>query len=109
LLRTGVGGTLGCRGTSWKCHEGDSLDPPCTGALAEREIDREEAERALSGPTPTLPGVGNRTLHVHNYHDGVLDREMLLCVVTEDHSDEIVIVTIYKTSKIEKYLRGGRR
>jgi len=78
-------------------------------ALAEREIDREEAERALSGPTPTLPVIGNRTLHLHKYHDRVLDQEMLLCVVTEDHGDEIVIVTIYKTSKIEKYLRGGTR
>lgn len=30
---------------------------------------------------------------------------MLLCVVTED--DEVVIVTVYKTSKIEKYLQRG--
>jgi len=78
-------------------------------ALAEREIDREVAERALGGPTPTLPGLGNRTLHVHKYHDRVLDQEMLLCVVSEDHGDEVVIVTLYKTSKIEKYLRGDTR
>lgn len=76
-------------------------------ALAEREIDREEADRALNGPTATLPGLGHRTLHLHKYHDRVLDREMLLCVVTEGHGDEVVIVTLYKTSKIEKYLRGG--
>ena len=34
-------------------------------ALGEREIDREEAERALTGSTPTLPELGNRTVHVH--------------------------------------------
>ena len=78
-------------------------------ALAEREIDREEVERALSGPTPTLPGLGNRTVHMQKYHDRALDQEMLLCVVTEDHGGEVVIVTIYKTSKLEKYLRGGTR
>ena len=78
-------------------------------ALAEREIDREEAERALTGSTPTLPELGNRTVHVHKYHDRVVDQEMLLCVVTEEHGDEVVIVTLYKTSKIEKYLRGATR
>ncbi len=78
-------------------------------ALAQREIDREEAERALSESTPTLPGLGNRTLHVHKYHDRVLNQEMLLCIATEDHDAEVVIVTLYKTSKIEKYLRGGTR
>ena len=78
-------------------------------ALAEREIDREEAERALSGSTPTLPGLGNRTVHMHKYHDGVLNQEMLLCVVTEDDGDEVIIVTLYKTSKIEKYPGGGTR
>jgi hypothetical protein len=78
-------------------------------ALAEREVDREEVERALRGPTPTIPGLGNRTVHLRKYHDRALDQEMLLCVVTEEQADEIVIVTIYKTSKIEKYLRGNAR
>jgi len=78
-------------------------------ALAEREIDREDAERALGGSTPTLPGLGNRTVHVHKYHDRVLNQQMLLCVVSEAHGDEVIIVTIYKTSKIEKYLIGGPR
>ena len=77
-------------------------------ALAEREIDREEAERTLTGPTSTLPGLGNRTVHVHKYHDRVLDQKMLLCVVTEDHGDEVVIVTIYKTSKIESTSEEAR-
>jgi hypothetical protein len=93
----------------WSSHEGDPLTRHALEALAEREIDREDAEQALSAPTATLPGLGNRTVHVHRYHDRVLDQELLLCVVTEDHLDEFVIVTVYKTSKFEKYLRGGTR
>ena len=31
-----------------------------------------------------------------------------MCVVTEIHDDEIVVITVYKTSKIEKYLAGGK-
>jgi dihydroorotase len=33
----------------------------------------------------------------------------LLCVVTETRGDDIAVVTVYKTSKIAKYLGGGQR
>jgi hypothetical protein len=32
---------------------------------------------------------------------------MVLCVVVENRGDERVVVTVYKSSKIEKYLTGG--
>ncbi len=32
---------------------------------------------------------------------------MVLCVVVEERADETVVVTMYKSSKIEKYLTGG--
>ena len=75
--------------------------------LADREIDREEAEKTVNGPALTVAGHGNRTVFLRKYHDRVLGQEMLLCVVTEQHGDEVVVVTVYKTSKIEKYLGGG--
>ena len=68
---------------------------------------REEAERAIQEPTATAPGHGNRTVLLRRYHDHLLGQEMLLCAFTEEQGDEIVIVTIYKTSKIEKPLKGG--
>lgn len=81
--------------------------PHALEALAEREIDREEAERAIHEPMATIAGLGDRTVFLRRYYDHVLDQEMLLCVVTEDQGDEIVLVTLYKTSKFEKYLKGG--
>ena len=75
--------------------------------LADREIDREEAEKTVNGPALTVAGHGNRTVFLRKYHDRVLGQEMLLCVVAEQHGDEVVVVTVYKTSKIEKYLGGG--
>jgi len=78
-------------------------------ALAEREIERAEADRALDGPTPTMPGLGQRTIYLHMYHDRMLGQEMLLCIVTEALVDEVVIITVYKTSRIEKYLGGRTR
>jgi hypothetical protein len=81
--------------------------PHALEALAEREIDREEGERAIHEPTATGAGLGNRTVLLRRYYDHVLDQEKPLCVVTEDQGDEIVLVTLYKTSKFEKYLKGG--
>jgi ribosomal protein S17 len=34
---------------------------------------------------------------------------MLLCVVTEETMEETVVVTVFKTSQLEKYLREVRR
>jgi hypothetical protein len=32
---------------------------------------------------------------------------MALCVVLEKHGAETVVVTVYKSSKLDKYLKGG--
>ena len=76
-------------------------------ALVEREIDRDEAEQAIHEPTATVPGHGNRAVLLRRYHDRPLGQEMLLCVVTEEQGDEVVIVTIYKTSRLAKRFKGG--
>jgi hypothetical protein len=73
--------------------------------LAEREIDRAEAERAIAEPDRTAPGHGGRLMLLRRYEDRALHQDMLLCVVAEDRADERVIVTLYKTSKLDKYLQ----
>jgi len=40
------------------------------------------------------------------YHDAVLGQEMLMRVVVEDAPEEMVVVTVYKTSQIQRYLKG---
>ena len=76
-------------------------------SLAEREIERGEAERAITAADRTVPGHGGRLVLLRRFHDPLLQAPMLLCVVAEDHADELVIVTVYKTSKLDKYLERG--
>lgn len=77
--------------------------------LTDRAIDRDEAEETLADPELTSPGHGSRVIYMRRYHDRGLGQDMLICVVTETRGDETTIVTVYKTSKIEKYLGGGKR
>ncbi len=74
--------------------------------LTEREIDRAEAELTLSEAEYVVPAPFNRAIFMRRYHDEVLGQEMLLRAVIEDTMNEIVVVTVFKTSKISKYLEA---
>jgi hypothetical protein len=76
-------------------------------SLTDREIERDEAERAIAAPDRTVSGHGRRQVLLRKYHDAVLGQPMLLCVVIEDQSEERVVLTVYKTSKLDKYLERG--
>jgi hypothetical protein len=73
--------------------------------IARREINADEAEKTVAKPDLVAPGnPPPRQIFMRRYFDGVLQAEMLLRVVAEESSSEIVIVTLYKTSKLKKYL-----
>jgi hypothetical protein len=74
--------------------------------LADRELDRAEADKTLENPDFELPGKGSRLVLMRRYFDQFLQQEMLLRIVVEDTATERVVVTVYKTSQIEKYLKG---
>jgi len=74
--------------------------------LADRDIDRREAELTLDAPELTLREEGERRIHMRRYVDSLLGQTMLLRVVVEETSTEIVVVTLYKTSRIARYLGG---
>ena len=76
------------------------------GNLADREIDRPAAERALREPEAVTPGDAGRQVFMRRYSDRVLGQEMLLRIVVEEMSSERVVVTAYKTSRFKKYLKG---
>ena len=40
------------------------------------------------------------------YYDGLLTQDMRLRVEVEDAADEVVVVTAYKTSQLQRYLKG---
>jgi hypothetical protein len=77
--------------------------------LVDREIDREVADATLATPELAVSDESGRRILMRQYFDEPLQREMLLRVVIEDTASEIVVVTLYKTSRIETYLRGPGR
>lgn len=74
--------------------------------LQEREIERTVADRVLQRPVFVVPGQPPRQICMGRYFDAVLNREMLLRIVVEETETEKVVITLYKTSQIEKYLKG---
>jgi hypothetical protein len=74
--------------------------------LAEREIDREEAERTLADPEAVAPSQPPRLVFMRRYYDQVLQQDVLLRLVVEETAMETVVITVYKTSQVHKYLKG---
>jgi hypothetical protein len=74
--------------------------------LAEREIDRSEADLTLASPEFAVDDPPGRRILMRRYLDSVLKQEMLLRIVVEETADELVVVTLYKTSQIKRYLKG---
>ena len=80
--------------------------PHAIDNLADREIDRAAAEKTLANPEFVVPGQLPRLVLMRRYFDPVLQQEMLLRMVVEDTSTERIVITVYKTSQIAKYLKG---
>ncbi len=74
--------------------------------LADREIDRAEADKTLNDPEFEVPTLPPRRVLLRRYFDQILQQEMLLRIVVEETATESVIITLYKTSQINKYLKG---
>lgn len=72
--------------------------------LADREIPREEANQALSSPELVSPGRGSRKIYMRRYFDSRLQQQMLIRVIVEETPGELVVTTVYITSKIGKYM-----
>jgi len=73
--------------------------------LADREIDRAEADRTIAQPEFTVPDLPGRQIRMRRYFDEILGQIMLLRVIVETTARETVVVTPYKTSQITRYLR----
>ena len=77
--------------------------------LGEREIDRTEAELTLRNPEVIVPDPPAREVYMRRYFDWILQQEMLMRLVVEQTESESVVVTVYKTSQIARYLKGKQR
>jgi len=74
--------------------------------LVDREIERVEADRTIAQSEFIVPGQPPRLVYMRRYFDSLLQQEMLLRVVIEETIGEIVVISVYKTSQIDRYLRG---
>jgi hypothetical protein len=77
-------------------------------ALIDRDIDQVEVEQTLTAPELSVIDPPRRVVLMRRYFDIHLGREMLLRVVVEETPDERVVITVYKTSQIAKYLNLKR-
>lgn len=74
--------------------------------LADREIDKSEAEKTLTEPEFVVAGQLPRQILMRRYFDELLQQDMLLRVVVEETVAERLVITVYKTSQIARYLKG---
>ncbi len=75
--------------------------------LADREIPRVEAEQALTSPELTVPARPSRRFFMRRYFDARLQQEMLIRALVGETAQEQVVITVYITSKMDKYMRQG--
>jgi hypothetical protein len=73
-------------------------------ALVDRDIDQAEVDQTIASPELSIADPPRRAVLMRRYVDARLGRQMLLRVVIEETPDERVVVTVYKTSRIAKYL-----
>ncbi len=57
-------------------------------------------------PEFVVPAQVPRFILMRRYFDRVLQQEMLLRMVMEESATERIVITVYKTSQIAKYLKG---
>lgn len=74
--------------------------------MADREIDHAIADAMLAHAEFDIPDPPGRRILMGRYDDLVLQSEMLLRLVVEEAADELVVVTVYKTSQVQRYLKG---
>jgi hypothetical protein len=74
---------------------------------AKREIDEAEVKQTITQSDSIVPGQPPRSIFMRRYFDEVLETEMLLRVVVEETDADLVVVTLYKTSKFRKYEGGA--
>jgi hypothetical protein len=80
--------------------------PHALDCLRDREIEVTEVERTLTTPEKTEPGQDGRQIYMRRYFDKLLNQTMLLRVIVEETGDEFTVITLYKASRIERYLKG---
>jgi len=71
--------------------------------MERRQIPEESLRQVAMGPDQVVSSRRGRTVYQSLVSDSVSGSPMLLRVVIEEREDSLLVVTAYKTSKVEKY------
>ena len=74
-------------------------------ALKDRGIARAEVDNTITAPELSVLDPPHRVVLMRRFFDGQLERQKLLRVVVEETGQERVVITVYKTSRIARYLK----
>lgn len=72
-----------------------------------RGIPEESIKDAVKNPQQKLPSKKGRVIVQNRYHDKVENKEMLIRVIGIGTSEKFEVITVYKTSRINKYWMQG--
>ena len=73
--------------------------------MKRRQIGQKEVERLIRHPEQVTDGKNNRTVLQGIHYDRKYNKQMLLRIIGEELGDTFHVITVYRTSKIEKYWR----
>ena len=68
-----------------------------------RNISKDLVLNTLENPQQKTVGFNNRDIYQSRYFDVVEGKQMLIRIITENRDDNVIVISIYKTSKLEKY------
>ena len=71
--------------------------------MARRHISEAAALEAVEGPQQTIYLSGRRYVHQNRYFDPIEGKEMIIRVFVEPSTDDMIVVSAYRTSQISEY------
>ncbi len=71
--------------------------------IIRRQLPEEVVKSIAQTPQQVVKLKKERKVHQSKYYDSTVDRDMLLRVICEERHDLLFVVTVYRTSKIDKY------
>ena len=77
--------------------------------MGARNISREIVIHTIENAQQRLDGDKGRQIFQSQYFDEIEQKEMLLRVIAEPEDDDLIVVSVYKTSRFRKYWLGDGR
>jgi len=71
--------------------------------IQRRGIEEADIVAVINRPQQRIPSLKGRTILQSKYFDKTEGKEMLLRIIGKESPKQFIVITAYKTSKVEKY------